>query len=430
MSNSSRNIINFEKNKTINNFSTANNSTFLTPKTLKKPSSRYVPDIFELTIPDNLLDALTRTAPNFFSAYKAKFVGKIIQKRKVVGLASPGKNKTLKGDKAMPKKQRKLTKLREEFWLGPTKSEGRTPQFYYDWWCEKIEKYGIESQNWNFSWDEICINLFNQLTHLSNSYNKYPILEELEDLELAKLTEWLKSLEELYISTRPSQNMPMPNYILLMKSFNTYAELYELRKYQKSKCLYTEYFFDILDKIKTTPIILLPLSNQPSLDTTCAMYGVPIIQFESVFNFVHDMRFTPCYQIYHDIYFHSKFYIESLLKLNYSELEFIYNEFQIRTFIISEIISNKLSKIFFDDIHESNKILSYKLVKKYDISWIQKYLISKQKLDEYKIRNKTEFDELYSQDKEYIDYVYQVAEIIERVSAENEMISQIQIKHK
>ena len=330
-------------------------------KTRKSPA-RYVPDIFELTIPNNLLDALENTAPIFFSAYKDKFGQKIKQDKKVIKLASHGKSKTLKGQKALPKKATKLAILRDDY------LSDKTPQELYDWWSNKLDKYGMAAADWHMTWPEIEFGFYNQITHLSNSFNKYPPHDGVEGHnELLALEEYLK-LVELIIQTTKRGN-EAPNYMLIMDAQIAYIKLTQLRHYGLKDCNAIPYFENLIKSTKDKPIILLPQSIFGNIKNFIKFYSIPVIPFLSVYKIIHNGIISePCSQIRHDLQFHSDKYIQTdLLTLDYATT-LIKDEFQKRTQIIDKIINDttlingaNLSQIFFDDVHE-DKFMLYKQI--------------------------------------------------------------------
>jgi len=298
---------------------------------------------------------LRETAPIFYRHYRQKLLDKILKDgRKIIKPASPGKSRTLKGHNAIPKYPTRLALIRDDY------LSKKSPQELFEWWSRKLDDYGMAAENWHFTWPEIECGFYNQLTHLSNSFNKYPPLEEYEgDIEMELLTEYLNLVEQIVLSCQ--QEEKQPNYILIMDAQMAYVRLTQMRHTGKESCDALGYFSEILEKTKSKPIILLPQSIFGKIEDFIKFYAIPVVPFLSVFKEVHGRGSTPCVQINHDIKFHSDKYVNfDLLTQDYTKLDDIKQEFNRRKQIINAIILNNgndnsktsLINMFFDDIHE------------------------------------------------------------------------------
>ena len=310
---------------------------------------------------------LREAAPVFYRHYRRKLLDKVINEGKsMTKPASPGKFRTLKGQPAMPKYPTRLALIRDAY------LSDKSPIKMYDWWSQKLDDYGMAAENWHFTWPEIECGFYNQITHLSNSFNKYPPLEDEEGArEQELLTEYLSLVEQIVQSCQQKSD-EQPNYMLMMDAQMAYVRITQMRHTGKDDCAYLDYFKDVLEKTKQKPIILWAISTNPSEANFAKYYSVPLIPFLSVYKLVHSYEhLAPCNQIEHDIKSHSKNYI-NLDLLNYSTISDFKKEFLRRTLIIEAIISEtnylpnsrhidrpdlyqpeiKLIDVFFDDIHE------------------------------------------------------------------------------
>ena len=311
---------------------------------------------------------LREAAPIFYRHYRRKLLDKVIKEGKsMTKPASPGKFRTLKGQPAIPKYHKRLALIRDAY------LSDKSPTELYDWWSQKLDDYGMAAEKWHFTWPEIECGFYNQVTHLSNSYNKYPPLEDEDGArEQELLTEYLSLVEQIVrnCQSRTEDECP-PNYMLMMDAQMAYVRLTQLRNTGKEECEYLDYFKDVLEKTKQKPIILWAISTNPTEANFAKYYSVPLLPFLSVYKLVHlEEYLAPCDQIEHDIQFHSKDYI-NLDLLNYSTISDFKKEFWRRTLIIDAIISAnyipdprhidrpdlyqpeiKLIDIFFNDIHD------------------------------------------------------------------------------
>jgi len=418
---------------------TSKSPTYFTPsgskkqtlKNLKSSESSLFPNEEYFKIIHELLRAkLLHVAPNFYSNYCRKLLEKILKEgKKMIKTASPGKFKTLKGQPSLPKYPKRLALIRDAV------LSDKSPQELYDWWSQKIDAYGMSAQDWHFTWPEIECGFYNQLTHLSNSFNKYPPHDNVEGQhELQALTEYLKLVEEILQTTISGEEKP--NYMLMMDAQIAYIRLTQIRHTGSDECEYMDYFKDVLDKTINKPIILWPLSINPTEANFAKFYGIPIVPFLSVYKLVHLREYLkPCNQLEHDIKFHSNDYI-TLDLLSYSNEDELKKEFLKRTHIIEAIINSsdiedprytirpdlyspkiKLIDIFFDDVHES-KFRYYKNIvfkQKKNINWPEQIginssiLIDKRKtrdLSQQKTYSLLEADHLL-----YDEYILRVSQL-------------------
>ena len=330
-------------------------------------------------MPELLKTRLQEMAPELNKRYHAKLHTKITEKPGMLKPASPGKNKTLKGTNSISKSSKRVSLIR-----GVLLTD-KSPRDLYDWWSAKLDTYGMSANNWHFTWPEIETEYYNQLTHLRNSFDKYPQLDDADGMiEQQALDEYLGLVEEIIKTCDDGVPNPNPNYMLIMHAQIAYIRLVQIRHTGKPECLYTnkagittdylEYFTEIIDRTKDKPIILLPMSIMPKVQDFIKLYGAPIIPFINVFKLVEEgnERLTPCRQIEHDVYFHSDKYInQDLLNLDYTSPESIKTEMRRRMLIINAILSlgkieNPRHKyntakfprtvdlflVFYDDIHE------------------------------------------------------------------------------
>lgn len=358
---------------------------------------------------------LRELAPEFYRHYRQKLLDKVIKEgKKMTKPASPGKNKTQKGKNAIPKYGKALRLIKDDY------IQGKSVDELYDWWAGKMRTYGMSSENWHFIWDEICIPLYNQVSHLSNSYNLYPPLEgdELSREENRLLDLYFYQLEEIFLKSITDDE---PNYLLVLESHITYTELYELRMTMdiSKKCEYTEYFRKMISRTKNKPIILLPVSTQISQSEFIKFYATPIVQFINVFAIAHKIRWSPCLHIFHDIQNHNNEYLNSLiLQINNSfNIEDILGKFLKNKSIINDIyktkimikyfseesyktiIENKLSESFFKFIHELyfqlvNPSLEMDLEKK-NLNWYVKIIIHYNSIDWDEVNANLQINQFY-----------------------------------
>ena len=314
---------------------------------------------------------LREAAPLFYRHYRRKLLDKVIkERRKMTKPASPGKSRTLKGQPAIPKYHKRLALIRDAY------LSDKSPIKMYDWWSQKLDDYGIASENWHFTWPEIECGFYNQITHLSNSFNKYPPLEDEEGArEQELLTEYLSLVEQIVRSCQdPSPDpIPIPNYMLMMSAQMAYVRLTQMRHTGNPDCEALGYFAEILEKTKDKPIILLPQSIFGNTNDFIKFYGIPVVPFLSVYKIVHSGIISdPCSQIRHDLQFHSNKYIQQdLLNLDYSTPSKVKQEFMWRQQIISKMLTHprlynprhttapktqpetiSLAQLFFEDIHD------------------------------------------------------------------------------
>jgi hypothetical protein len=341
-----------------------------TLKNLRKSSTSSVftnEEYFKI-IHELLRAKLLHVAPNFYSNYCRKLLEKILKEgKKMIKTASPGKFKTLKGQPSLPKYPKRLALIRDAV------LSDKSPQELYDWWSQKIDAYGMSAQYWHFTWPEIECGFYNQLTHLSNSFNKYPPHDNVEGQhELQALTEYLKLVEEILQTTISGEEKP--NYMLMMDAQIAYIRLTQIRHTGSDECQSIKYLEDLINSIKDKPILLLPQSIFGNVNDFIKFYGIPVVPFLSVYKVVHNgIFYDPCSQIRHDLQFHSDKYIQTdLLKLDYTSPDEIKSEFLKRTNIINDILSMKqliddsknvtghkshlhkvtLAQILFEDLHE------------------------------------------------------------------------------
>ena len=370
---------------------------------------------------------LREAAPIFYRHYRRKLLDKIIKERKsMTKLASPGTFRTLKGLLAMPKYPTRLALIRDAY------LSDKSPTELYDWWSGKLDDYGMAAENWHFTWPEIECGFYNQITHLSNSFNKYPPLEDEEGArEQELLTKYLSLVEQIVQSCQQKSD-EQPNYMLMMDAQMAYVRITQMRHTGKDDCAYLDYFKDVLEKTKQKPIILWAISTNPSEANFAKYYSVPLLPFLSVYKLVHSYEhLAPCNQIEHDIKFHSQNYINSDL-LNYSTISDFKKEFLRRTLIIEAIISEtnylpnsrhirnldlyplkKLIDVFFDDIHEG--IYSYEKTRYFNsyanLNWPEQIeKIASDIVDKYDRPGKYfEMPELYKR------YVLRVSSLIHKI---------------
>lgn len=356
---------------------------------------------------------LRELAPEFYRHYRQKLLDKVIKEgKKMTKPASPGKNKTQKSKNAIPKYGKALRLIKDDY------IQGKSVDELYDWWAGKMKTYGMASEGWHFTWPEICIPLYNQVTHLSNSYNLYPPLEgdDLSREENRLLDLYFYQLEEIYLKSIIDDE---PNYLLLLESHITYTELYELRMTRDitKKCEYTEYFRKMISKTKDKPIILLPVSTQISQSEFIKFYATPIVQFINVFAIAHDTRHTPCMHIFHDIEIHNDDYLNSLiLQMNtYISINDVLIEFSKLQKIIKEIYTNKdkiqfkymhnintitLDDVFFKFTHEKYlDVVNWKIQKKtINILWYKKFIIHYNSIDWDEVNTNLQSDQFFYYD--------------------------------
>jgi hypothetical protein len=312
---------------------------------------------------------LRESALIFYRHYRRKLLDKVLKEgKKITKMASPGKSRTLKGQPAIPKYPTRLALIKDDY------LSSKSPMELFDWWSRKLDDYGMAAENWHFTWQEIECGFYNQLTHLSNSFNKYPPLEGEDGAREQELLVEYLSLVEQIIQTCQAQNPgTTPNYMLIIDAQVAYVRLTQMRHTGNPDCAVLGYFTEILEKTKDKPIILLPQSIFGNTNDFIKFYGIPVVPFLSVYKLVHSGVISdPCSQIRHDLQFHSDKHIQQdLLTLDYSTSDEAKKEFKYRSNIINVLLGMpkiynprytpksetqpqkiSLAQLFFEDIHE------------------------------------------------------------------------------